>query len=106
MKSEKVGTLKFVFSEIFGEMRQPVNLMYLLFLRVSLNDILWQVPREQSDLHKNTKKIFIFSKGFFTSLRDSSQAVFRQSASHVHVHVDKGVVHTTVLRTVVAGRVR
>lgn len=71
MKSEKVGTLKFVFSEIFGEMRQPVNLMYLLFLGVSLNDILWQVPREQSDLHKNIKKIFFqrifhFAEGFVT----------------------------------------
>lgn len=40
IKSEQIDILKFVFSEIFGEMRQMVTLSILLFLNMLLNNIL------------------------------------------------------------------
>ena len=38
IKSEQFDILEFIFSEIFGEMRQMVNLNFLLFLYYSLTN--------------------------------------------------------------------
>lgn len=51
IKSEQFDILKFTFSEIFGEMRQMVNLNMVLFLNMSL---LFSDKYQESrpDLHK------------------------------------------------------
>ena len=51
IKSEQFDILKFIFSEIFGEMRQMVNLNMLLFLNMSLQ-FSDKYQENRTDLHK------------------------------------------------------